>query len=301
MGYLLRFAVFGSLLPYFASLREGAPRMVLRRGAVALGMAVLVFVLWPKKIVIANQLLMVLLGFHYLRRRIPLRTLVASGAGAILALPLLSQFRWAGFAGFTPARLASLTRAVMAEPSLLLQTLFMRTFGADSLILILDKLRASQQYALGGTFREAIWWYVPRGLWPEKPLTYAITFGQEYLSRSSYFSVNVSGTPTVVGELILNFGPAGLVVGAVLVGVFLRLPVAYLAGKRMSFGAALLYGTFLAGSVMLVEGPIEPQLLDLFISLGIVGVLLGVMEASQWASLVLSRRPIQSLDDARRD
>jgi hypothetical protein len=154
----------------------------------------------------------------------------------------------------------------------------MRSFGTESLVLIFDEFRRTPVYEFGGTLLEATRWFIPRSLWPEKPPTYAIIFGQQYLARTNFFSINVSGTPTVIGELFLNFGLLGLTVGAWMVGVFLRIPYAYLISRGPSIGSVLIYATFLAGAVILVEGPIEPQIMDMFVSLIFVGILLLTME-----------------------
>jgi len=279
MGYLLRFAVFGAMIPFVVVLMRPGRLPIVVTAVFAILAALGVFVLWPKKIVLANQMLALLVSFHYLRHRIRPRTVVIAGAVALLSLPLLSAFRYWGFEGLSTTKLVQLSELVWNNPSYLFRDLFTRSFGAESLVLIFDHFRRTPVYEFGGTFLEATRWFIPRSLWPEKPPTYAITFGQQFLARTNFFSVNVSGTPTVVGELFLNFGLPGLTVGAWMVGVFLRIPYTYLIAKGTSMGSVLLYSTFLAGAVILVEGPIEPQLMDMFVSLSFVGVLLFTMEA----------------------
>lgn len=279
MGYLLRFAIFGAMIPFVVALMRPRSLPVVVTAGFAISAALGVFVLWPKKIVLANQVLALMVCFHYLRHWIRPRTVIFVGMIALLSLPLLSAFRYWGFEGLSPVRLAQLSELVWDNPSFLFRDLLMRSFGAESLVLIFDDFRRTGVYEFGGTLLEATRWFIPRSLWPEKPPTYAITFGQQFLARTNFFSVNVSGTPTVIGELFLNFGFLGLTVGAWMVGVFLRIPYAYLIVKGQSIGSVLLYATFLAGAVILVEGPIEPQIMDMFVSLVFVGILLFTMEA----------------------
>lgn len=286
MGFLLRFAVVGALVPLaIAVARPRKLPMIVSAGAAVL-VAFGVFLLWPKKIVLANQVLAVLVCIHYLRARIPLRSLAMAGVFALLMLPVLSAFRYLGVLAFSAENLVELSQVVWQNPSFVFDALLLRSFGADSLVLIIDEMQNGRHLELGSTFMEVTRFFIPRVFWPDKPMTYAIIFGQQFLARTAYFSVDVSGTPTVVGELLLNFGILGLTVGGWLVGLFLRLPYEYLVVRSANTASVLAYSAFLASTVMLVEGPIFPQIMDMSVSVGMVLALVMVMNVSAHVSRV---------------
>lgn len=289
MGFLLRFAVIGALIPLAVAAVRPKRLPLFVSAVAAIVIALGVFFLWPKKIVLANQLLAMLVCMHYLRARIRPRTLVLAGMFGLLMLPVLSAFRYWGVLGLSIGKLAELGLVVLQEPSYLLKDLLARSFGADSMVLIIDEMRNGRHLEFGATFVESIRFFIPRAFWPEKPPTYAIVFGQEFLARSAFFSVNVSGTPTVVGELLLNFGIAGVAAAAWVLGIFLRLPYEYLVVRSANPASVLTYAAFLAGTVMLVEGPIFAQLMDTAVSVGLVLVLVAAMNVSARVSDVWAR------------
>jgi hypothetical protein len=295
MGYMLRVAVCAALIPVAVAAASGKRRGIFLSAVYAVAASFAVFLLWPKKIVIANQLLGILVCLHYLRRQLSLRMLVLAGLAGLLMLPILSAFRYWGLVGLSPAKLSELWSVAWHDPSYIIKPLLLRSFGADSLVLIIDSLRHGRAFDFGSSFLEATRFFVPRALWPNKPPTYAIAFGQEFLARTSFFSVNVSGTPTIIGELLLNFGIVGVIVGGWVTGVFLRSVYEYLIGISANIASVLIYAVFLAGTVMLVEGPIEPQVMDMSVSVTLVIMLLLIMELRKHIGLTWSRaraRPV---------
>ena len=67
---------------------------------------------------------------------------------------------------------------------------------------------------------------IPRMLWPDKPLIrlgawFALEIGQAYQNETGY--INNSINMTVMGELYLDFGWIGVIIGSLLLGVFIAL------------------------------------------------------------------------------
>jgi len=119
---------------------------------------------------------------------------------------------------------------------------------------------------LGQTLLEIFWWYIPRSLFPGKPLTYSIVFGQTYLSHVPFFN-NVSVTPSIIGELYLNFSWPGIMIGSLILGVLLKASYVYFIKKERSAVSVMFYAIILVGYMMLVEGPIASQIEDILINM----------------------------------
>jgi hypothetical protein len=145
------------------------------------------------------------------------------------------------------------------NPGALLQTMIGRFYGADSFTLILGSVRDGQPLLMGKSFLDLFTWYIPRWLWPGKPVSFAIKFGQEYMSGmpgsgDTYFSASLPG------ELYLDFGLAGLFFGGLVVGAFLRyLYRTLIDQEHPGIERVVLYAMIVPFAAELSEGPISGE------------------------------------------
>jgi hypothetical protein len=265
ISFLLRFALVGSYVAVLYMARRRSHPLLVTAAVYALLVSLVVFALMPTKIVVANTIFIIVGAIHYLRHSVRVRTLVIAGVSGLLLMPALMAYRH----GWTAQRLWELLRSLPAKPELLLAGILQRSFGADSFVVILDSVAHGKPFELGRTFGSLVWWWVPRALWAEKPLTYAIEFWETFLRQSAYFPQNVSASPTMIGELYLNFWWPGVVIGGLLSGCACRL--CYLWFKKQSRGEAsvLIYLLSVAVLIKMVEGPVSDHLIELFVNVTI--------------------------------
>jgi hypothetical protein len=95
-----------------------------------------------------------------------------------------------------------------------------RSYGVDALLAVNGHLDGGGELQNGASLAGIAWSWIPRPLWPDKPKSFSVTFGEDVFSFSSisgesYFS------PGYFGEWVVNWGAAGLVAGAIVFGVAL--------------------------------------------------------------------------------
>ena len=271
VSFLLRFALAGAYVAVLYAARRRPLAPLAAAAVYAVLVSLVVFALLPTKIIVANTLLVIVGAIHYLRHRVRVRTLLTAGAGGLLIMPVLMAYRY----GKTPQQLLALIQLLPSQPQLLVAGLFQRSFGADSFLVILDGVAHGRHFEFGRTFGSLAWWWVPRALWAEKPLTYAIEFWETFLRQSAYFPPNVSASPTMIGELYLNFWWPGVVIGGWISGSAYRLCYLWFRKQPRSEASVLIYLLAVAALVKMVEGPIADHLIELFVNVTI-GVLVVV-------------------------
>jgi hypothetical protein len=269
ISYLLRFAVGGAALLVLHAARQRGRLGLAVACLYALVTALVVFSLFPSKIVVANTLLLILGGIHYLRHPVRVRAIVLAAVCGLVLVPLLMTYR----RGLDPAEMGQVLRSIPAQPQLLIAGVFQRSYGADSFALILDGIARGMPIEGGRTFGDLLWWWVPRAFWPDKPTTYAIEFWNSFMRQSDYFPQFVSASPSVMGELYLNFWWPGLVVGGLVMGWFYRAIYSWFARSARGEITVLLYVTMLAGLTKVAEGPIADHIEETAVSLGVMIVL----------------------------
>jgi len=187
--------------------------------ALSLPLFLLEFLLSGSKSAILFPVMGFLIVRHYCYQRLNWKTLVA------LALVVAGVFA-AGYAyRATGAEASAFGEGVSGyyqDPLLLMQTMVGRFYGTDSFAIVLDSVRSGHPLLLGGSLSDLWTWYIPRWLWPGKPLSYSLVFGEEYMPGAGGAG-DVFYSPSLPGELYLNFGALGLPVGGFACGLFLRL------------------------------------------------------------------------------
>jgi hypothetical protein len=124
-------------------------------------------------------------------------------------------------------------------------------------MVVLDAIDQGYPFQRGKTMDDLLYFYVPRAFWPDKPESYALAFGREFLGATSEAGATFF-TPTLPGELYLNFGIEGLLVGGLLTGLFLwefyRLLVIL---PNRGIEHLMLYAVIMPFVALLLSGPIS--------------------------------------------
>jgi hypothetical protein len=126
-----------------------------------------------------------------------------------------------------------------------------RSYGADAVMASNAYLDNGGKQLHGSTFVEIAYSWVPRSLWPEKPRSFSIRYGEDVFSFSPSAGQEFFA-PSYSGEWILNFGAVGLLVGWLLFGLLL--------GRIDSMPSMAHRMLWLASAVHLVEGSVVAQL-----------------------------------------
>ena len=191
---------------------------------------------------------------HYCYQRLNWKTLVALGAIVLVVFAAGYAYR---SAGAQSAQFQGEVTSFYQNPASLLETFFGRFYGTDSFAIALDAVRNGHPLMMGRSLIDLLTWYIPRWLWPEKPLSFAIVFGQEYMPDSPGAG-EVFYSPSLPGELYLDFGLLGLPFGGVLIGYLLRyISRRTIEARPMKVEAIVLYAVIAPLAAALVEGPIS--------------------------------------------
>jgi hypothetical protein len=162
---------------------------------------------------------------HYLVRRLDWKFMPKLAAFTLLIFVLGYSYRGPGGASGFGESLAEYGQ----NNALIFETFFGRFYGTDTFMVVLDATDQGYPLQYGKTMDDLLYFYVPRVLWPDKPDSYALEFGREFLSATSRGGGGAATakagetffTPTMPGELYLNFGVLGLLVGGLLTGSLL--------------------------------------------------------------------------------
>lgn len=244
-----------------------------------------------KEVVIVSLLAPLVMAHFTVTRGLRMRWLVVTGVLAVFVIfPLVTSWRQAsGLAGSENpvtvlAKLPShylhhdlLTGGerrlgpldAITEP---LAVTSRRLYGFDSLTLAVRYTPSQITYRRGATL-EGLWTgVVPRILWPSKP-----TIGIGY-----WFAVHYWGTPPDVkqvpqtvthpGELYIDFGVAGIIIGMALLGLWYRF--AFSALRPRETGTAAMLYTILLLTVVSVDRDLPLVYVTLLQRLVVVGLLL---------------------------
>lgn len=226
------------------------------------------FLLTGSKSLIFEVAIGMLILHHYLRHRISGRWLVLSIVPALILVSFAFYFKSYGF------QLHDIKSQYSEQPAWegVVDPLLDRSYQFDAAAMILAKTTSVNDYRLGGTFEELAWFYVPRQWWPTKPLSFSYAFPAEFFPGDTEVA---SYTPSMLGELYLNFGVLGVLAGFYAFGIGLR--AIYIALSRSRSQVAIgVYAMVLFRLTNMVEGPIATHVEFLMANLLPVGLLLFV-------------------------
>jgi hypothetical protein len=161
---------------------------------------------------------------------------------------------------------------LLTEP---LATTSHRLYGYDSMALVVRATPSQIPYRLGATM-EGLWTgMVPRILWPDKP-----NIGIGFWFASHYWGtppgvLEVPQTVTHPGELYIDFGLPGVIVGMALLGLWYRF--AYAALRPAESGTAAVLYTVLLLTVVSVDRDLPLVYVTLLQRMIVVALLLTVL------------------------
>ena len=195
---------------------------------------IFVFLLTSSKASMLTAVIIIFVARHYSVRPMPGKVLVGTAVAFLVLLPMLYLHRAYGLGGGFLSHF---------QPKILLTGFMLfinRSYLADSLGAILLYTPAVYNFQFGKPWLELFYFWIPRGLWPDKPLSAGYRFGETYLSSypeagHSFFTVSL------VGDGYLNFGVVGIIVLMSVLGFSLRLFYDRLVGARPRVWGVFLY------------------------------------------------------------
>jgi oligosaccharide repeat unit polymerase len=233
------------------------PGLRLSRRLTALSMAMMaagITFLWGTRIVIVMTVFTFLVGLVTLDRRpVPIRRRPHNWRRLVLMLPLVLLLAY-GLRISRDMMIHDEVRGAVAEASLVRSvTVATNATQYDALILAVRDWPTVQEFRGGAEFTAGFAGVVPRLLWPDKPTQ--IVPGSWF--RQVYEPNHINGWPMgAVGEWYLNFGVAGVIIGALLSGFFI-------AAVDRTIGTAagnpLRLVTVIAIGVQVVNGGVNVQ------------------------------------------
>lgn len=253
------------------------------------GLSILVllidFLLGGSKSALLLPVMAFLIIRHYCYRRIKWRTVAALSGVVLLVFAAGYAYRSTG------AQSSEFKEGVTSyyqNPAALLDTFVGRFYGTDSFAIALDAVRKGHPLLMGRSFIDLFTWYIPRWLWPGKPVSFAIRFGQEFMFNSPGAG-EVFYSPSLPGELYLDFGLLGLPIGGILVGWLLR----YISRRTIETQPRKIEGIVLYAAVAplasaLAEGPTS-GVIELVLTRVILYVILLWMAGVVWTPVLRSR------------
>jgi oligosaccharide repeat unit polymerase len=223
---------------------------------------------------------------HYCYRRMNWKTLGALSAIVLVVFAAGYAYR---STGAQSSQFQEGVTSYYQSPTSLLETFVGRFYGTDSFAIALDAVRNGQPLMLGRSLVDLFTWYIPRWLWPEKPLSFAIVFGQEYMPNSPGAG-EVYYSPSLPGEMYVDFGLLGLPFGGIFIGYLLRyINRRTIEARPQKIEAIVLYGVIAPLTAALTEGPLS-GVIELVLTRVILYVIL-LWFAGAVSAPVLRRRP----------
>jgi len=189
---------------------------------------------------------MIAIAAHALGRRVPRSQWIALGVLGVVAMIVVGQVRELGSG--TGAILSSkeVKSIVRADSIRLVQQAIVDYGHFDRLSLIQEYVPARVAFQHGHTFFSTLAAPVPRLVWREKPVGAGPLLANAF--RPGAWDLEegwASGvTPTIIGELFLNFSWVGIVVGGLVVGVIAGWAHGKFERNRKSIWAVLSYTVF---------------------------------------------------------
>ncbi|MBI5170004.1 MAG: oligosaccharide repeat unit polymerase [Candidatus Eisenbacteria bacterium] len=244
------FALVGFHVHMLGLLLRRDPRFLLHYFVLGIGLGVPLYLASSSKFVLLRIFLLPWLYRHFVVKPLPMWKVVASFAGFGALFPFFYAYRALGI-----LRLDALKVYIdqVDNPLLLM---FNRSYGTDSLMLIVHRTGVTLPFQWGHSLLDLFTFWIPRLLWPSKPLSFGLAFPAAYMPDMHWGNMTYASC-SLPGELYLNFHVFGVVAGCALLGMAMR---ATYAAARRGPGALLVYGYAFITAMHLVEGCIASQL-----------------------------------------
>ena len=211
---LLFGGIFGcgfSILNDWIEKRESSLLKYITFGIVTL----FVFTITSSKAAIIISILLLLVGRHLTVGPVKIRSLIISPLLLLVSMPYLYNYRAFGI---------NLGRVPLYDQNPLFVgalQFFNRAYMADSISTILAKTPNIYPYMMGKGYLELFYFWIPRSLWHDKPLSSGLSFGRTYFSES-WQAGQAFYSPTLIGDSYMNFGIPGVVLILFIYGFGLR-------------------------------------------------------------------------------
>ena len=208
---------------------------------------------------------------HYAVRRVKLGQLI--GLGVIL---LVFSFFFQFYRNYISIEYYMQIRE---QGGLLSRFVFGSLSGFDSLVLIIEGIPQVLDFQWGRSILDLIWYPIPRLLWADKPEITAMLFCKAFFPEATERGV-IRGIP-YMGELYLNFGPAGIVIGMLALGLFCRVFYAYMKLNRFGLISILIYVCTIEPLMRSMRGGVFALVSHFFMNLIPVAIIL-IVSTREW-------------------
>jgi hypothetical protein len=151
--------------------------------------------------------------------------------------------------------------------------------GFNSLLLVIEGVPEVLNFQWGRSLLDLVWYPIPRFLWAEKPEITAMLFCKAFFPEATARGV-IRGIP-YMGELYLNLGPAGILMGMVALGLFCRTFYAYMKLNRFNLTSILIYVCTIEPLIRSMRGGVFALVSHFFMNLIPVTIIL-VFSARKW-------------------
>lgn len=184
-----------------------------------------------------TPILVLMIAWHYLRRQIRLRTLFLFVGFVIVLFPLFNAYRQLNDISKLAKVVPGISKFVDSE--MMVRSVMSRFYGIDSLTYIIRDTPGVMDYQLGATIAPLAVVWIPRQLWPEKPIiSFGKVFAETYL-RDFFHGTGTAASPTILGEAYINWHIGGMLWISLLCGVIIKTAYEYLI--RLHFGAPAIF------------------------------------------------------------
>jgi hypothetical protein len=182
---------------------------------------------------LAMGVLIAVISFHYLKRRVPIWLFLAVYYVGIVASNVM--YHWRVDDPDTP-RIEAVSQ-VVSEPTQIITTHEKERRRFATTAMILDEFPDTYPYLMGESWVGMFTTFVPRWVWPEKSEAF------EWNDTRIIYKISGIPAPTpYLGVLYANFSWIGIVLGMFLFGMFHRGLYEWRSRDPQNPGTALLYG-----------------------------------------------------------
>jgi len=243
------------------------------------------YLITASKWLVFTVVMCMFLTFHYLKRRVGAALLAALVGGFIALWPVFYayQLSMGGRVERLPAAVSDYVEQGVLAP------VIGRSYGMDSFLLVLQRILGGAELRYGATMQEGLYFFIPRALWSDKPVSFSKDFGTEFLGHTP--NADAFASPSLFGELFLNFHVVGVVGGMWIVGILQRAAYAFIQQHRGNPASVLVFAVTWLAFVHLVEGSIAAQVIGWLAWLVPLLVVMIVVELT--TSRGLAREPTQ--------
>lgn len=284
LGALASWYYFGAALLMITYLRyRSRPALLLMVLMVPPAMAFSFFT--GSKTLFLAPLMMIALSWVVFERRLKLRWVFAGFAAIVLLYPVAQFYREVVLQGnqlhavqilSDPGRAFSILSQFLAATlsweylQVGIQATGYRLNALGITCVIVRDTPSPVPFQGGWSIGYIVIAYIPRLLWPGKPIT---TIGQWVTDNyTSTTFVRTNTGPSWLGELYFNFGYAGIIIGMLLMGIYFRVLQNYLMGRDAKipmllssvvviFATAMTLGGGLIGPINSVSFKVAPIIL----------------------------------------